>query len=309
MDTVVEITALGEDRDILEAAVTDAFSEMKRIEAGLSFYLGDSEVSRINRSAGIEPVEVDEETLGLIQESIRISELSGGAFDITFAPLKEMWNYKSPPKRLPTEEELKPYLARVGYNKIKVDPSGGRVYLERTGMRIDLGAIAKGYAVDRAILILEKAGVDKALVNAGGDLRVKGMVRGRAFQIGIQDPEDQSRILGKIRIEDKGVATSGDYERFFTLDGERYSHIIDPRTGFPAKGSRSVTVIADTSMYADALATAVFVLGPERGISLIESLQGVEGIIICETGERKTSSGLEGAVEWFNGEPAGSSAP
>jgi thiamine biosynthesis lipoprotein len=299
MDTTVEITALGEDEEFVSAALEQAFSELRRIEARYSFYREDSVISRINQAAGIRPVEVDEETLKIITESLEFSRISRSAFDISFAALSGWWNPAQPPESLPTSADLKPVLEKVGYEKIKVDPVERTVFFLKDGMRIDLGGVVKGYAVDRAIHVLREAGVRDALVNVGGDLRAMGRHRGRAWRIGIQNPRRRGGLLGRMSVEDKAVATSGDYERFFMLDGRRYSHIIDPRTGFPAGGCQSVTVVADTAMFADALATAVFVLGAKEGLSLIESLPRVQGLVIDSEGFTHLSSGLQGQVEWF----------
>ncbi len=299
MNTTVEITALGENEELVDSALEHAFSEMRRIEAKYSLYQEDSVISRINHAAGVKPVKVDDETLEIITECLRISEFSEGAFDISFAALSGFWKFKEPPERLPTSAEIKPFLERVGYKKVKLDTSSHTVFLSVKGMRIDLGGVVKGYAVDRAVHVLRKAGVMDALVNAGGDMRVMGRYRGRAWRIGIQDPRRRGSLLGKISVEDRAVATSGDYERFFMLAGKRYGHIIDPRTGFPASGCQGVTVVADTADFADALATAVFVLGAKKGLSLIESLPGVEALVIDSGGMTHLSSGLQGQVEFF----------
>jgi len=266
----------------VESAVEAAFREIERVDAKFSTYKSDSDISLINQAAGIGPVAVDEETLELLKECIRISELTNGAFDISFAPLYEFWDYNDPPSRLPAHEEIMPALRKVGYYKIIVDPDRDTVFLPESGMRIDLGGIAKGYAVDRAIHALEKSGVKNALVNAGGDLRGISDNENHEWTIGIQDPSDRSRLMGKMKLKNRAVATSGDYERFFELDGLSYSHIIDPRTGYPANDfcCIGVTVMTESAMAADAIATALFVMGWKKGEELINFLPDTEALIV-----------------------------
>jgi len=296
LGTFVEITALGEDRSLLSSAVSAAFSEVGRVESLMSRFSPDSDISRINAAAGVAPVSVDPEVFALLERSVRISELTDGAFDTTVGALSGLWSFDPAAPRRPSVDELAERLPLVGYEKISLEPDGHRAGLAEAGMMIDLGAVAKGYAVDRAVAVLAERGVGMALVNAGGDLRALGPHHDRPWQIGVQDPRHPERLLGWLPLSDRALASSGDYENFVIIEGKRYHHLLDPRTGQPASLCRSVTVIAPEAWLADALSTAVFVLGPERGLAVIEGLSGVEVLIVSADGARLMSSGARGLL-------------
>ncbi|NIS62526.1 MAG: FAD:protein FMN transferase [Proteobacteria bacterium] len=296
MGTLVEITVIGRDMDRAEAAIRDAFDEMQRIEELMSRRIPGSDVSRINEWAGIKAVPVSPEVLRVIWRAGEISRASEGYFDITIAAVLDLWGFEDNGNRLPAKRELDKALDAVGYQAIHMDERASTVHIKQKGMRIDLGGIAKGYAVDRAIYVLKSRGYRNMIVNAGGDIRVSGRKTHGPWVIGIQDPRDRSQILATINAEDISVATSGDYERYFVREGKRYHHLLNPFTGFPARECRSVTILTVDALSADGLATAVFVLGPRKGLHLIEAMEGVEGLIVSSEGEIIQSEGLKGKV-------------
>jgi len=294
MGTRVEITAGGKDRAVVAARVEAAFREIDRLEGLMSSFRPESEVSRINRAAGAAPVAVSPEVFEVIARSLEVSRASEGAFDITFAALGELWDFSGPkPGKAPEPAEIAGKLKRVGWSRVQLDPKARTVFLPERGMRIGLGGIAKGCIVDQALKVLQTDGVDRALVAASGDMRSFARPGQRAWKIGIQDPVRRDRLLGELEMTNLAVATSGQYERFVEIEGRRYGHILDPRTGWPAAGCRSVTVLAGEAWEADALATAAFVLGPDRGMALLRSRPGVEGMIVDAEGRGQMSLGFE----------------
>lgn len=300
MDTDVELQLFcqssGKSRRVKQAL----FDEMGRLEQLLSYSDPDSEVGAINGAAGKEPVAVSPETAAVIEKALAYSSISAGAFDPTIAPLLERWGFQGGEHRVPDPEELEEARAAVDYSLVEV--GGGKVFLPRSGMALDLGGIAKGYIVDRGLDLLAQSGVEHALINAGGDVGILGpKADGSSWRIGIKHPRS-SEIIAVIPWGERGaVVTSGDYERFFEEDGVRYHHILDPRTGRPASSLLSVTVVAPTAMEADALSTALFVLGPQRGLALVESLPEVEAVLITPQMELLISSGLSDLVERSGG--------
>ena len=284
MGTVVEITVIPAN----EEAIKEAFDAIKKVDELMSTYKPESEVSILNRQG---ENHLSPQTSQIIQEAIKFSEMTEGAFDITCRPLINLWKRAKKEAKIPTLQEIEEAKNLVSYKKIALE--GDLVKLQQPGMQIDLGGIAKGWAVDKAIQALKKREVRAALVNAGGDLYALGR-RGlwKKWEVGIQHPRDQEKILTTIEVSDKGVATSGDYRRYFTLEGRRFSHIVDPRTGETVEEvPMSVTVVAPDATTADALATGIFVLGPEEGMRLIESLPGIEGLIVSEEMRMDSSSG------------------
>lgn len=301
MGTMVEITAVGNERDC-QRAISLAFDEIKRIDKLMNVYDRESEISQINQAAGKRSVVVSAETLEVIERSLKYAQLTDGALDISVSPIMELWGFGSDSNRVPSDDELAEKLSLVDYKKITVDSSNSTVKLESPGMKIDVSGIAKGYAVDRAVQVMKDSGIRNMLVNAGGDIYAMGSPPRRgSWNIGIRHPRNNADLLGVVKLKDKAVATSGDYENFFQVDGERYCHIMNPRTGRPVSGIMSVTIVADNTADVDALATAVFPLGAEDGMKLIEQLKGVDGIIVTGKGEDDMevmlSSGMKGLVE------------
>lgn len=301
MNTVVDITTVGNEQDC-QKAMKLAFDEIERIDKLMNVYDRSSEVSRINQMAGKAAVKVSKETLEVITQAIRFARLTDGAMDITISPLMDLWGFRDDNKKIPSEGEIKARLPLLDYRKVMVNEADSTVKLTSLGMQIDLGAITPGYAVDRAIQVLKNAGIQNALVNAGGEIYSIGSPpKRKAWRIGIRHPRKPGELLGVVEMSEKGVSTSGDYENFFEVDGRKYCHIIDPKTGRPVEGIMSVTVIAKNTTEADALSTALFPLGAEKGLKLIESLDGVDVIIVTgyNEGDMKVlmSSGIKDKVK------------
>ncbi|MCG6934490.1 MAG: FAD:protein FMN transferase [Proteobacteria bacterium] len=265
-------------------------AEMRRIDAEMSPYREDSELSLVNREAASHPVRISPELFNLIQRAQRVSDLSGGAFDITFASVGYLYDYRQHAK--PTDQEISQRLGKINYRLIRLDSESSAISFAKQGVRIDLGGIAKGYAVDNGIRILQDCGVKSGLVTAGGDSRILGDRHGRPWVIGIRDPRKKGSVVVALPLSNTAVSTSGDYERFFIENGERYHHILSPATGKSAHATRSVTVLGPDATTTDALSTTVFVLGPERGIRLIDSLAGIDAVVIDARGKMHYSSGL-----------------
>jgi thiamine biosynthesis lipoprotein len=296
MDTIVSITVVSTSRDRAEKAINEAFRELKRLEDIMNFYSEESEVSRINRNAGIRPVKVSMDMIDIIEKAIYVSRLTDGAFDITTGPLTRLWDFqnKTPTvtdatKKVPEPSEIRKALRLVNYRDIVINQKDSTVFLKRKGMRIDLGGIAKGYGADRAMEILKKNGINSCLVAIAGDIKVSGRKPdGSPWVIGIRHPRAEKGsddIFTSLPLTDAAISTSGDYERFFIKDGKRYHHIINPFTGYPSEHTGGVSVITEKGYLSDSLATAVFVLGPEKGMELLKRL-GYKGIFI--TGDLKT---------------------
>jgi len=292
MGTVIEITLMGDNEEQANKAALQAFQEVKRIEQLMSPRIESGDVFRINQYSGKEWVKVSNETLEVIKKAREISELTEGGFDITVGPLTELWRKAREKKIPPSAEEVKEKLGLVNFKNIEVD-KGGKVFLKKKGMAIDLGGIAKGYAVDRAFDVLRSLGYKNLIVNAGGDLRVGGLKNNQPWSIGIQNPRISQNILARISISDMAVATSGDYEKFFIYEGKRYHHILNPKDGFPAEGCQNVTIVTQECITADGLATAVFVLRPEKGYALCQKLDGVKCLIVDKEGKMISSPNLK----------------
>lgn len=298
MGTVVTITVAGLGRDEADRAMNAAFEEIRRLEGILTFFSESSDLGRINAAAGAREVVVSSETIEVLAEARRISDASGGAFDATIGPLVSLWGFEVKDRFVPPKEEIGRARMLVNWRNMAVDPERGTVRLERRGMKVDLGGIAKGYAADRAADTLRKHGVSRALVAVAGDIRAVGeKAAGVAWHVGIQHPREPGAVLGSLKIADRSVSTSGDYERYFIKDDVRYHHILDPATGRPAAASRSATVLAPTTTLSDALSTAAFVLGPEKGIALVRSVPGAEAVIVDREGRVHVTPGLAGKVE------------
>jgi FAD:protein FMN transferase len=292
MGTVIEITLMADDEEQANKAALQAFQEVKRIEQLMSPKIESGDVFRINQSSGKEWVKVSPETIEVIKKAQEITKLSEGGFDITVGPLSELWRKAREKKTPPPVEEVEEKLGLVNFKNIEVDKEG-KVFLKKKGMAIDLGGIAKGYAVDRAFDVLRSLGYKNLIVNAGGDLKVGGLKNHQPWSIGIQNPRKSQNILGRISVSDMAIATSGDYEKFFPYEGKRYHHIFNPRDGFPAEGCQSVTIVTKDCITADGLATAVFVLGPEKGYALCQKLNGVQCLIVDREGKILHSPNLK----------------
>ncbi|MBI3609555.1 MAG: FAD:protein FMN transferase [Nitrospirae bacterium] len=293
MGTDIELIASDTDETKVHAAFDAAIGEMARIENVMSEWKEETPVSMINRMAGRKAVTVPDELLHVIVAGQTISELSGGAFDISWAAMRGLWKFSKGDEKIPTPDEIRKTQPLINYRDIQLDQTRKTVFLKKPGMGIGLGGIAKGYAVDKAMQVMVNAGIKNAVIKAGGDMRIQGTEDGKPWAIGIQHPRDKTKLLGTLALTNISLSTSGDYERFFIKDGILYHHIIDPKTGYPARGCRSVSILAPDTMTSDALSTAVFVLGPEKGMTLIKSLPGIEGIIVDDEGHSHYSPGIE----------------
>jgi thiamine biosynthesis lipoprotein len=293
MDTFVSVRAVGPNP---EQATQAAFSEMERIESLMSRYIPDSDVSCINEGAGGGPVKVSEETFCVIEEAIKCASLTNGAFDITIGPLMDVWGFGAKDPAIPDTGEIEQACSLVGWELLELDPVNRTVRLPIQGMSIDLGGIAKGYAAREGARILREHGISHALIDAGGNIVTVGFrPDGEPWKIGIRNPRGESiedTIGPTLSIVNGAVATSGDYERFFVHDGRRCHHILHPDTGMPVESAQSVTVLADDSLYADMLSTAVFVLGPDEGMEFIDNLDGVSAMIVDSDGNVLFSKGF-----------------
>jgi FAD:protein FMN transferase len=292
MGTTVEISLMGSDEEEARKAAMVAFQEIKRIERLMGPKNESGDVFRINQSAGMEWVNVSPETLEVIHKAKEISTLSKGSFDITVAPLTQIWRRAREKGFPPSAEEVKSLFELVNFREILISPEG-KVLLRKKGMAIDLGGIAKGYAVDKAFEVLQSLGHQNIIVNAGGDLRAGGKRWNQPWTIGIQHPREPDKIMAKVSLSDSAMATSGNYEKFFIYQGKRYGHIFNPSDGFPTEACQSVSVIHKNSMTADALATAIFVMGPEKGYALCQRMDGVNCFIVDRDDRVICSPGLK----------------
>ena len=290
MGTAITVELWSEDRTAGESAIAAVMAEMHRIDRAMSPHRADSELSRINRDAASAPVAISAEMARLLERANDFATLSGGAFDITYAAVGQLYDYRQ--RIRPSEAELAHARSLVGYRGLILDMAARTVRFERAGMRIDLGGFAKGHAVDNAAQILRHRGIRHAIVSAGGDSRVIGDRRGRPWTIGIRDPRRPGEMSALLPLEDTSISTSGDYERYFEADGERFHHLIDPATGRSPRNVHSVTVLAEDGLTTEALSKCVFVLGVEKGLRLIESQRGVDAVVIDACGALHYSSGL-----------------
>jgi FAD:protein FMN transferase len=285
-----------------DEAATDAFgaifAEFDRLDALLSVWKPGSEVVRLNAAAGQAPVAISRETLEILQAAQRVSAWTDGKFDITFGALSDVWKFDhDQDNRVPNAAEIASRLPLVDYRSVMVDASAGTAFIQHPGMRIHLGGIGKGYAVDRAVAMLRGFGFRDFMVQFGGDLYVSGQPGESPWRLGINDPRGAPKdSFATLELRDATFSTSGDYERFFIADGVRHHHLLDPDTGQPARGSRSVTIVAANAMLADALSTGVFIMGAHKGMELIERLPDVEAVIVSADNQVLISSGLRGRV-------------
>ena len=297
MGTLVKITAVAQTEAIAQTAITASFQEIHRLDELLSTWISTSELSRVNAVAGREPVKVSQDTLTILKRSLEIAKLTDGGFNIAIGPAVEAWSVIER-QHVPDEAELQAIRPLVDLSAIKLDELGGTVFLARSGMRVDIGGIGKGYAADRAVIAMQRAGAIGGVVALSGDIKTFGQLPdGSRFSFGIQHPREQGVVLAFVNLQDEAISTAGDYERFFERDGVRYHHILDPLTLRPARGCQSVTVVAPEGTMADGLDTGIFVMGPQRGMELVERLSGVEAIIVDQEGSILVSSGLKDRVK------------
>ncbi|MFN3480029.1 MAG: FAD:protein FMN transferase [Thermodesulfovibrionales bacterium] len=303
MDTLVTINVVASSEDKAERAIDKAFDEIRRLEGLISFWSEDSEIAEINRKAGISPVKVSPLTLDIIEKALYVSEKTGGAFDPTVGPLMRLWDFKK--GIIPDEGIIKDRLKLVDYREMVIDRANSTAFLRRKGMSFDTGGIAKGYAADLAVSVLKREGIKGGLVAVAGDIKAFGTKPdGRPWLVGIRNPRPKDKddeVIATIELKEMAISTSGDYERFFIKDGKRYHHIMNPKTGQPATGCQSVTVITKEGVFTDGFSTGIFVLGPERGLRLLEEL-GYGGVIIDTRGKIHITKGLNLMLHKFGEE-------
>jgi thiamine biosynthesis lipoprotein len=305
MGTYLRVTIVGAPRPAAEAAANAAFAAVADVDSLLSIYKPESDFSRVNRAAGVETLAVSGQTMEVLEASRRFYVMTEGAFDPSVGPLMRLWKLQDE-GRVPEPAEIDSTLRLIGYSKVHIDPSSRNVYLP-AGMRLDSGGVGKGYAADIARATLARHGITRCMVDLGGNLAVlgRGPTRGN-WAVGIRNPLHRDLLIGSLEITDMAVATSGQYEQYFIRDGTRYGHIVDPRNGMPANGMLSATVLAADATTTDCLSTGVFVLGPDRGMALVEQLPGIEAIIVLDPGVDReltrshilVSSGLRDRIRW-----------
>lgn len=293
MGSRFDITVVVMDQEIGFINIEEAVAEIQRIEKMISSWDENSETSLINKNAGIKPVKVSLELIKLIERSKQISEITDGAFDISYASMDQIWKFDGSMTLFPTPEEIKKSVEKVGYENIILDVDAQTVFLKNKGMKIAFGAIGKGYAADKAKELLMSKDVKAGIINASGDLTTWGTKpNGENWLIGIANPLSKDKIFSWLPVVESSVATSGNYEKFVNFNGKKYTHIIDPRTGYPSSGINSVSILAKSAELCDALATAIFIMGKEAGLSLINQLGGTEAIIVDSHNKIYKSGGV-----------------
>lgn len=294
MGTVVWVSAVASNEREAQHASAAGLAEIRRLEELLSTWIPESELSRVNAAAGVKPIAVSEETIQVLERSREMNRLTEERFNIAIGPAVEAWNF-SREGRVPSQWKLDAVRPLINLANLQINRNTKTVYLAVSGMRIDIGGIGKGYAADLAAAVMQKAGATAGVVAISGDIKTFGhMPEGKRFQFGIQHPrKERGHLLASVTLENEAVSTAGDYERYFEYQGVRYHHILDPQTLQPAKLSQSVTIVAREGVVADGLDTGIFVMGPVRGMALIESLPGVEGVIVGQDGTVMVSSGLQ----------------
>lgn len=290
MGTRVEIELWHDDAAEARRLIAAGMAEFDRIESAMSTYRADSEITRINEQAAAGPVVVGDELFALIARALALSATTGGAFDITYDSVGQLYDYRL--NRRPDEPEINAHLLTIDHRFVELDVAASTIRFAREGVRINLGGIAKGYACEAVIALLKERGVTHALATAGGDTRLLGDRGNGPWIVGIRDPDDKAGLITRLALANEAVSTSGDYERFFIEDGVRYHHILDPSTGKSAGELRSVTIVGPDATMTDGLSTSVFVLGAQAGLELIERLPDYEAIIIDASRRVQFSTGL-----------------
>lgn len=294
MGSRFDITVVADDEKEGNSYMDIAVVEITRIEKLISSWDEYSQTSKINNNAGIAPVKVDAELFQLIERAVGISKLTDGAFDISYASMDRIWKFDGSMTRMPSEEKIRESVSKVGFQNIILGKENSTVFLKLPGMKIGFGALGKGYAADKAKALLISKGVQSGIINASGDMNTWGkQPNGEEWKVAITNPMDKTKSYGLLPITNGAVVTSGNYEKYVTFNGKRYAHIIDPRTGYPSSGILSVTVFAPKAELADALATSVFVMGIDVGLSRIDQMPEIECIIIDDEGKVATSKNIK----------------
>ena len=294
MGSAFDLTVVAENKEKASNYIEQAKNEIVRIEKLISSWDKNSETTKINSNSGIEAVKVSKELFDLIDRSQRISKITSGAFDITFAAIDRIWDFDGGESQMPSFEVIQNSISKIGFRKLELNKKESTVFLPEKGMKIGFGGIGKGYAADRAKELLINKGVKGGIINASGDMNTWGnQPDGSPWTVGIVNPMNKEKVFSWFSLEHDAVVTSGNYEKFTLIDGERFSHIIDPRTGIPSKGILSSTIFANKAELADALATATFVMGVESGMFLIDQLPNIEAILIDDKGVIYKSKNIE----------------
>ncbi len=289
-----EITVVATDSIQANVYTELAISEVKRIENLISDWIPTTQISKVNQNAGISPVKVDLEVFELVKRAINISKLTDGAFDISYASMDKIWKFDGSMKEMPTTESIKKSVEKVGYQNIVLNENDTSIFLKYPGMKLGLGGIGQGYIADKIKVLLQENGCTSGLVNVSGDINTWGkQPNGKDWTVGIVNPLNKNKVFATFPLNDSAVETSGSYEKYVTFNGKLYSHIIDPRTGYPASGIVSVSVFAKQTELADALATGIFVLGIEVGLDLVNQLKGIGCIIVDEKGAIHASKNID----------------
>jgi FAD:protein FMN transferase len=297
MGTLVEITLAG-NGEKARVIAHNLFNEIQRIDDLASFHKS-SELTKVNDHAGKGPCKTDPELLKIIGEALRVAQLTQGAFDPTIGPVSRLWQFSGEKEpRVPSESELKEALRKVGWQRVTIDADAGTILLPESGMALDLGGITKGYALNRAAEMVEKSGLRGALINIGGDILAVGEKEpDKPWRVGVEDPRNKHGVVAVTALKDRLIITSGDYERFFIQDGKRYHHILDPATGCPAGTLRSVTVVGPIGTTLQPLGTATFVMGPQKGLKFVETVEKAQGFLIDAQGEYLFTQGAQSVFD------------
>lgn len=293
MGTEVTITVVAKSGAEADAAIEAGMAEVRRFDRMMSLYKDDSEITRVNSAAGKNPVTVSPEMIEVVEAALRVSDLTDGAFDVTTGPLIVLWQMRLKEGKVPTDKEIESIKSRVNYKNIVVNRKTSTLFLRKPGMVMDLGGVAKGYAADKVADLLKKRGITNAIVALAGDIKVMGhRPDGSPWKIGVQHPREKDKILTVLELSDKYISTSGDYERFKIIQKKRYHHIIDPRTGKPSEGVKSLTLIGDQGEVVDPITTALFILGTDKGMKIAKSLN-LEAIFEDDQGRVIMTEGIK----------------
>ena len=289
-----EMTVVAKDTVQGNEYIDLAIAEVKRVEYLISDWIPTTQISQVNKNAGIKPVKVDKEVFDLVSRAIKVSQITSGAFDISYASMDRIWKFDGSMRAMPTEEAIKKSVSKIGYKNIVLDPKEQTIFLKNEGMKLGLGGIGQGYIADKVKELLFSKGCVSGIVNVSGDINAWGkQPDGKPWTVGIVNPLNKNKIFATFPLENSAVETSGSYEKFVIFNGIRYAHIIDPRTGYPAQGVVSVSVFAKQTEIADALATGIFVLGVEVGLDLVNQLKGIQCIIVDDKGKIHSSKGID----------------
>jgi len=298
MGSRFDITIVAADSLQAEKYIDEVIAEISRIEGLISDWKASSQISEVNRNAGIKPVKVDKEVFQLTKRSLYFSEITHGAFDISYAAMDKIWKFDGSMKTMPTAEEIKKSVAKVGYKNIELDSTNSTIFLKLSGMKIGFGAMGKGYAADKGRELMEAKGVKAGIVNASGDMATWGISpKGKAWQIGITNPFDEEKYITVVPLKREAVVTSGSYEKYVEFNGKRYSHIINPVTGYPATGLISVTVLGPSAEKANGFSTSIMVLGKEKGLELIKQFPAYSCVIVADNGDVTKSPNFKAKVK------------